>query len=83
MNIEKANAKGHIYTDHHTINMNEIYDVIAAILSTHECGDFTEKQAAYGIINLFLDEFQGINSGDVMPNANRPKKRLSAEDIFQ
>ena len=83
MNIEKANAKGHIYTDHHTINMNEIFDVITAILSLHECGDFTEKQAAYGIINLFLDEFQGLNNGDVMPNADRPNDRLSAEDIFQ
>ena len=83
MNIEKANAKGHVYTDDDTINMNEIFDVITAILSTHECGDFTEKQAAYGIINLFIDEFQGIDNGDVMPNANRPNTRLSAEDIFQ
>ena len=83
MNIEKGNAKGCIYTDHHTINMNEIYDVITAILSIYESGDFTEKQAAYGIINLFIDEFQGLNSGDVMPNADRPNDRLSAKDIFQ
>ena len=83
MNIEKANAKGHIYTNQHTINMNEIYDVITAILSAHDRGDATEKQAAHGIINLFIDEFQGISTGDVMPNANRPNNRLSAEDIFQ
>ena len=83
MNIEKANAKGHVYTDDDTINMNEIFDIITAILSLYECGDFTEKQAAYGIINLFIDEFQGLSSGDVMPNADRPENRLSAKDIFQ
>jgi len=82
MNIEKENAKGHIYTDEHTINMNEVYDVITAILSAYD-DKATEKQAAYGIINLFIDEFQGINTGDVMPDANRPDDRLSAGDIFE
>jgi len=82
MNIEKGNAKGHIYTDENTINMNEVYDVITAILTAYD-ENATEKQAAYGIINLFIDEFQGIDTGDVMPDANRPNDRLSAGDIFE
>ena len=78
--IETANADGCIYVEsNETLNLKEMYDVMDAIISAYD-HETTKEEAIRGIINLWMDELQGISTGDVMPSL-RTEQTLNSEDV--
>ena len=79
--IEPGNADGHIYVEsNETLNLKEMYDVMDAIISAYD-HKTAKEEAIRGIINLWMDELQGISKGDVMPSL-RTDQTLNSDDVL-